>query len=111
MSTLDYRSAPTAERANPLAAGVFSVSSAVAASIVFFLTTVVLQDYLVNGDGHSWRRAATIAAIPAVILILFGLGCARIAWRGPRRTRIVATFGILSNLLAIAFVVDGIFSA
>ena len=78
---------------------------------VFVVGSALSQDYLINGDGRSWRRATLWFGVPTglISIVLLAAAVRGAAKRLPPRG--TAIFAVLANGFALAFILYGIFTA
>lgn len=75
---------------------------------VFILGTAFFQDALINGDGHSWGRAALFGGVPMGLITAAGfVGTVRAVCLR-RRPRGVAIVGACLSAVALGIIVAGI---
>ena len=77
----------------------------------FIVGAGLSQDYLINGDGQSWRRATLLFGIPTgvITLVLLAAAIRAVAKRLPPRG--VAVFALVMSALALAVILYGIVTA
>ena len=78
---------------------------------VFIVGTAILQDYLVDGIPHSWRRAALRMAIPTSLVTLLALTLLLRAMLRPTMNRWIVFCGLVLNCLTLLLILDGVASA